>query len=68
MHYISSQDFMNFHGWISVLTRNEGMIFFYGKDDDLMKMLGFQRVKVVNIIGYDYRKSNVLNIKGDLSF
>jgi len=24
--------------------------------------------EVVNIIGHDYRKSNVLNIKGDLSF
>jgi len=68
MNYISSQDFMNFHGWISIVIRNEGMRIFYGKDDDLMKMLGFQRVKVVNIIGYGYRRNNVLNIKGDLSF
>jgi hypothetical protein len=59
---------MNFCGWISIVTRNGGMRLFYGNDDDLMKMLGFLRVKVMNIIGYGYRRSNVLNIKGDLSF
>jgi hypothetical protein len=50
------------------VTRNEGMIIFYGNDDDLMKMLRFLKVKAINIIGYGYRRNNVLNIKGDLSF
>jgi hypothetical protein len=59
---------MNFCGWISIVTRNEGMIIFYGNDDDLMKMLRFLKVKAINIIGYGYRRNNVLNIKGDLSF